>query len=110
MAHRGRKIARRIAESVTFRTISTLTVSPNTATVARNASQQYTVAGVNEYGESVPIGALDITWSLSDAAAGTISSTGLFTAGAAAPVATYQVRATHPRAGVFDEADAVVTL
>lgn len=102
-----KKIARSISESVSGKTLVTLTVSPSTASKAAAATQQYTVAGVDAFGNTVPIASGDIAWTISDAAGGTINSSGLWTAGATP--ATYQVRATHSRSGVYDEADAVVT-
>jgi len=103
----SRKVARRIGESVSGRSMVTLTVSPATANVADGATEQYTVAGVDTYGNVVPIAAADIAWSVSHVNAGTISATGLLTAGTVA--GTYQVRATHSRTGVYDEADAVLS-
>jgi trimeric autotransporter adhesin len=102
-----RKIHRNISESVSGATLVTLTVSPGTATKAAGATQQYTVAGVDAFGNTVPIAAADIAWTISNGAGGTISAAGLWTAGATP--GTYQVRATHSRSGVYDESDAVAT-
>lgn len=102
-----KKISRSRSESVTGATMATLTVAPSTASKAAAATQQYTVTGVDAYGASVPIAAADIAWTISNAAGGTISASGLWTAGATP--GTYQVRATHTRSGVYDESDAVVT-
>lgn len=102
-----RKISRARHESVTGATMVTLTVSPATASKTVGQTQQYTVTGVDGSGKSVPIAAADVAWTISNAAGGTISSAGLWTAGAT--LGTYQVRATHPRSAVYDESDAVVT-
>ena len=57
--------------------LATLTVSPNTATVAAGRTQQFTVAGVDANGNTANMGI--ITWS-GGAGIGTINATGLFTA------------------------------
>ena len=65
--------------TVTAGALATLTVSPDTATVALNRTQQFTVTGNDADGNAVTnLGT--ITWSVTGSV-GTIDSTGLFTAG-----------------------------
>jgi hypothetical protein len=65
--------------TVTAGALATLTVSPDTATVALNRTQQFTVTGNDADGNAVTnLGT--ITWSVTGSV-GAIDSTGLFTAG-----------------------------
>jgi ice-binding like protein len=60
------------------RRVTTLTVSPTSATVPVNGTQQFTAVAMDQDGN-----VLDVTpsWSIGSPGGGTISSTGLFTAG-----------------------------
>jgi hypothetical protein len=102
----GRAGPRHATDAVGNRSLDTLTVAPSTANVAQGATRQYTATGMDSYGAAAAIPASDIAWTVSSVPAGTISATGLFTAGTTG--GTYQVRATHTPSGVYDEADAVV--
>lgn len=104
----GKLGPRHATDTVGNRPLATLTVAPATATLAHGATQQYTVTGVDTFGNSCPIPAGDIAWTLSNVAAGTVSATGLVTAGVAD--ATYQVRATHTVSAVYDESNVVVAV
>ena len=70
--------------------LATITVSPTTASLAVNATQQFTAVGTNANGAVVSI---TPTWSVV-AGGGTVSSTGLFTAGPLAGTFPGTVRAT----------------
>jgi len=69
--------------------VSNLTVTPSSATVGINQSQSFSAAGTDAYGIAVIVSP---TWSVTGGV-GSVSSTGLFTAGASAGsgtvVATY---------------------
>ncbi|MDE3193677.1 MAG: hypothetical protein KGN00_08325 [Chloroflexota bacterium] len=66
--------------------LSSIAVTPATAAVGLNASQQLTATVTDQSGNAV-IG-VPVTWSVSPATAGTVSASGLFTAGGAATTAT----------------------
>lgn len=70
--------------------LTTITVTPNPATMAPNATQQFTAVGRNGGGQIV---AITPVWSVTNGG-GTISATGLFTAGAASGAFANTVRAT----------------
>ena len=70
--------------------LSTITITPNLVVLAPNGPQQFTAVG-RDVGNNVV--AITPTWSVV-ASGGTISSTGLFTAGANAGTFTNTVRAT----------------
>lgn len=55
--------------------LTSITVSPNTATVEIGKTKQFTASGLNQYGLPMDV---DVEWSVSGG--GTIDSTGLFTA------------------------------
>ncbi len=71
-------------------TLVTLSVSPNPKTLAINGTQQFTVTGSDASGKSVNV---TPTWSVV-AGGGTISATGLFTAGTTPSTFTNTVMAT----------------
>lgn len=79
-----------------------LDVSPSGVTVAAGATQQYTVSGVWTNGGS---GAPAVTWS---ATGGSISSTGLFTAGSSA--GTYRVIARQNGGTIADTVNLTVAV
>lgn len=58
--------------------LSTITISPATAYVQPSKTQQFSAAGKDQYGAAFTLGA--VSWTVSGG--GTISSSGLFTAGA----------------------------
>ncbi len=66
--------------TVTAGPLATITVTPGTTTLATNATQQFTAAGQDATGNPVAIAP---TWSVA-AGGGTITSSGLFTAGTTA--------------------------
>ncbi|OAI48663.1 hypothetical protein AYO44_06785 [Planctomycetaceae bacterium SCGC AG-212-F19] len=72
-------------------TLTTIVVSPNPATVSTNATQQFAASGQDQFGVSLTTQPA-FTWSLASGSVGSISTAGLYTAGAAAGSAT--VRAT----------------
>jgi len=69
--------------------LSTITVTPNNGTVAASGTQQFTARGTDSSGDSV---ALISTWSVVSGG-GSISPTGMYTAGTAPGIAV--VRATN---------------
>jgi fibronectin type 3 domain-containing protein len=85
--------------------VAALTVLPNEDPneVEESATEQYTVTAVDAAGAAIPLPAGSIAWTVSNVAAGTITSGGLLTAGTTN--ATYQIRATHTRSGVYAEVD-----
>lgn len=84
-------------------TLSTLTVSPNPRTLAINATQQFTAVGADFSGAPVSI---ETTWSVV-AGGGTISPTGLFTAGSTTGTFASTVQATS--GGMSNRATVIVT-
>jgi hypothetical protein len=71
-----------VTSSVTVivnQTLTTITVSPNPATVQTNGQQQFAASAVDQFGTTMSV---TPTWSVSGG--GTINSSGLFTAGATA--------------------------
>lgn len=71
-------------------TLSVLTVSPNPYTLAANDSRQFTAVATDFSGAVIPI---EPTWSVVSGG-GTISSSGMFTAGSVAGTFTNTVKAT----------------
>lgn len=65
--------------SVTSGALATITVTPNPVSVLSGADVQFSATGRDASGNIVPISP---TWSVANATAGTITSGGLFTAGA----------------------------
>ena len=63
---------------VTVAQVATLNVSPSSATLAAGASQQFSVSGVDQFGNSVDTSAA--TWSVDSTDSGTIGSSGNYTA------------------------------
>ena len=57
---------------------STVTVAPETATLAINGTQQFEATVLDQSGK--PMSGIEVTWTSSDEAVGTIDETGLFTA------------------------------
>ena len=93
--------------SVTSGALATITVTPNPVSVGTNATVQFTAVGRDANNNIVPIPA-PLTWSMFTAAAGTInSSSGLFTASAAAATYANAVRATSGT--IFGSATVTVT-
>ncbi len=74
---------------VTAGPLATITVTPNPVTLAINATQQYTAVGKDAFGNVV---AITPVWSIV-AGGGTISTSGLFTAGTTPGTFTNTVRA-----------------
>jgi hypothetical protein len=64
-------------------TATSIAVSPSSATLAENATQQYSATVYDQFGNALTTQPT-ITWSLGSGAAGTISSSGLYTASATA--------------------------
>jgi hypothetical protein len=90
--------------SVVAGPLATITVTPNPATMAINATQQYTAVGRDAQGNVVTITPV---WSVT-AGGGTIdAATGLFTAGTTPGTFTNTVRATSGT--IFGTATAIVT-
>jgi ice-binding like protein len=85
-------------------TISTISISPNPQTLAANATQQFTVVASDFSGAQV---AVKPTWSVVTGG-GTISATGMFTAGPTAGTFTNTVKATSGSASAT--ATVVVTV
>ena len=73
--------------------LSKVTVTPNPASVAANGTQQFTAVGTDAAGNVVTITPA-VTWSVATVGGGTISATGLYTAGAATGTFTDAVIAT----------------
>lgn len=67
--------------------LATITIAPATVTLASGATQQYTASGTDANGNAVPV---TPTWSVA-AGGGTISGTGVFTAGSTAGTFTNTV-------------------
>ena len=76
--------------TVTAGTLASITITPRTATLATNATQQFTAAGKDANGNPVAIAPI---WSVV-ASGGSINSTGLFTAGTVAGTFPNTVAAT----------------
>lgn len=90
--------------TVTGGPVATITVTPNPATLAINATQQFTAVGRDAFNNIVPITPV---WSVV-AGGGTINaSSGLFTAGTTAATFTNTVRATSGT--IFGSATVIVT-
>ena len=70
--------------------LTSIAVSPSSATVLTGGTQRFTAAGADQYGQ--PYTLTGVSWSV-DPAAGTINTSGLFTAGATSG-GPYTVRAT----------------
>jgi hypothetical protein len=84
-------IAGRASATVLAGPLANITVSPSTVTLAYGATQQYTAAGGDAYGNAV---AITPVWSVVGSGGGTISSTGLLTAGTTAGTFNNSVQAT----------------
>ena len=84
--------------------VATITVAPNPATLGAGATQQFTAVGRDAAGNVVPI---TPAWSVV-AGGGTISASGLFTAGAAA--GSYANTVTASSGGKAGTASVVVTV
>ncbi len=67
----------------TNQVLTSISVTPGSATVAPGATQQFTATGLDQYGNPMATQP-PITWSISPTNEGTISSTGLFTAATSA--------------------------
>jgi hypothetical protein len=104
-----RKISRRFDESVSMAAITTVVVTPDDdpTEVEEEATQQFTAVIKDAAGNTIPQATGVIAWTVSDEDAGTISSSGLFTAGTAPE--TYQVTATHTASGSAASVDVEVT-
>ncbi|MEO5816085.1 MAG: ice-binding family protein [Gemmatimonadaceae bacterium] len=88
---------------VTIGPLATITVTPNPATLAIGATQQFTAVGKDASGNVV---AITPTWSVI-AAGGTVSATGLFTAGNA--VGTFANTVQASSGGINGTATVTVT-
>lgn len=86
--------------------LSTLTISPNPGTVARNGTLQFTAVGTDFTGASVTPTPGTVVWSVV-AGGGTITSSGLFTAGPTVGTFTNTVMATCR--GISTTATVIVT-
>ncbi len=64
-------------------TLNSIQVTPGTATVSPGGTQQFSASELDQFGNALASQPA-CTWSLSSTSAGTISSTGLFTAGSSA--------------------------
>ena len=80
------------SSSTDFSPISSLTISPTSVTLAQNGAQQFTV--VTKDGRGTTITGTIPTWSVANPAAGSITQTGLFTAGTTAGTYTNAVVVT----------------
>jgi len=76
--------------NITVRTLTTITVSPSTATLYVGGTQQFTATAKDQYGNVLPN--IIFTWTSSNTTVGTIDANGLFTAKA---VGTTTVNATN---------------
>ncbi len=85
-------------------TIAELSISPNPLTLAVNGTQQFTALGKDFAGDNVPVTPV---WSIV-AGGGTISSTGMFTAGPTTGTFSNTVRATM--GGLSATATVIVTI
>lgn len=85
-------------------TLSTLTISPDPQTLAINGTQQFSVVGRDRSGAEVSV---TPTWSVV-AGGGTISSSGMFTAGTTPQTFAHTVKATSN--GVSTTATVIVTV
>lgn len=103
------RILRRADESVTNAAVNSIVVTPNDAptVVVDSDTQQFTAVLKNNGGVTIPLASGAVTWSVSDVLAGTISASGLFTAGTSHT--TYQVIATHAGSGVTASVDVSIT-
>ncbi|WP_224244180.1 beta strand repeat-containing protein [Hyalangium gracile] len=70
--------------------LASIEVTPDTTTLGVNGSQQFTATGKDSAGNTVPV---SVTWSVANGG-GSISSTGLFTAGATTGTFTNTIKAT----------------
>ncbi len=83
-----------VASSVTVvvnQTLTAVVVTPGTARLADRARQQFTAVANDQFGNPLTVQPSSFTWSVSGAAGGTVSQTGLYTApasGAGAAVVT----------------------
>ena len=91
------------SSSTDFRSVTSLTISPTSATVPVNGTQQFTVVAKDRDGRVLSV---KPTWSLA-AGGGTLSSTGLFTAGTTAGTFTNTVSVTC--SGITVTATVIVT-
>lgn len=82
---------------------ATVVVTPSSATIAEGATQTFTAAALDAWGNPV---ATTFTWSTSDAAVATVGASGVATAVAAG---TAQIRATASN-GVYAEATLTVSV
>ncbi|MEX2177068.1 MAG: ice-binding family protein [Gemmatimonadaceae bacterium] len=87
-------------------TLASISVTPNPATVVVNGSVQMTATGFDNTGVVVPI-PVGMVWSVVPPGGGTISATGLFTAGNVVGLFTNSIRATS--GSVIGAASANVT-
>lgn len=88
-------------------TLATIAVTPNPSSVGTNGTVQFTAAGSDAGGSPILVPA-PLVWSVTTPAAGTInSSSGLFTASAAAATYNNAVRATS--GSIFGTATVTVT-
>ena len=89
------------SSQVRRRRVVQIVLTPSNTIVATNATQQFTALGVRNTGDTVPVNAAYT------ATGGTITSSGMFTAGAAA--GTYSIIASYARRSLADTAVVTVT-
>ena len=89
--------------NITVRTLTTITVSPSTATLYVGGTQQFTATAKDQYGNVLPN--IIFTWTSSNTTVGTIDANGLFTAKA---VGTTTVKAENVTTGVNGTAQVTV--
>ncbi|MEX2109822.1 MAG: ice-binding family protein [Gemmatimonadaceae bacterium] len=85
-------IAAACSDSSGPRRLATLTITPASATLAANGTQQFTVVGTDDEGDAVTVDAE--VWSVVSGGGTINASTGFFTAGTAAGTFTNTVRVT----------------
>jgi exopolysaccharide biosynthesis protein len=86
-AGQGQLIVRagNVTAQVPFTVVSqpgTLSISPSEPDLENSGTQQFTVSGTETSGDTLTLGDTDVSWTVSPAALGTITSGGLFTAAA----------------------------
>jgi hypothetical protein len=105
----ARKISRRFDESVSMAAVASVVVTPDDepTQVEEEDTQQFTAVIKDAAGNTIPQASGAIAWTRNLSAAGTISSSGLFTAGTTP--GDYTVTATHTASGVAGTVDVEVT-
>ena len=78
----GLTVTSQVSVAVTQK-LTSVSVTPGSVTVAPGGTQQFSASGLDQFGNAMATQPA-FTWSLSSTSAGSISSTGLFTAGSSA--------------------------